>query len=115
MKFDYSRGSSGDEMMRSCETEARSLIGRGAWFPGRAGALTCLAFCLSALFGCQGSSSSEPTYEVKGKVLLPSGKPLSSGLVKFVSTDGTLPEVSGEIQPDGAFAITTRSPGDGAA
>ena len=80
-----------------------------------AGALTCLVFCLSPIFGCQGSYSSAPTYEVKGKVLLSNGKPLSSGLVKFVSADGTLPEVSGEIQPDGAFAITTRNPGDGAA
>jgi hypothetical protein len=65
--------------------------------------------------GCQGASSSAPTYEVKGKVLLSSGKPLGSGVVKFVSADGTLPEVSGEIQPDGGFALTTRTPGDGAA
>ena len=48
-------------------------------------------------------------------MLLSNGKPLSAGLVKFVSADGTLPEVSGEIQPDGGFAITTRNPGDGAA
>jgi hypothetical protein len=101
--------------MTSCDTEAHSLTARGARFARRAGALTTLAFCLSAFLGCQGSHSSAPTYEVKGKVLLAGGKPLSSGLVKFVSADGTLPEVSGEIQPDGAFAITTRNPGDGAA
>ncbi len=67
------------------------------------------------LMGCGGSSSFVPTYEVKGKVLLPSGKPLSTGRVTFVSTDGLVPEVSGEIQSDGTFSLTTRSPGDGAA
>ena len=75
----------------------------------------CLALLVAAMAGCQGASSSAPTYEVKGKVLLSSGKPLGSGVVKFVSVDGTLPEVSGEIQPDGGFALTTKTPGDGAA
>src|SRR4051812_44776576 len=101
--------------MKSCSAVARSWNARDARFSRRPGALICLASCLSALFGCQGSYSSAPTYEVKGKVILPTGKPLSAGLVKFVSADGSLPEVSGEIQPDGAFAITTRNPGDGAA
>ena len=76
--------------------------------------LNTFVFVTIGLAGCQGSSSSAPTYDVKGKVLLSNGKPLSSGRVTFVSADGSLPEVSGEIQPDGGFALTTRNPGDGA-
>ena len=98
--------------MKSCETEMRAKPGRIA--PSARWLRTCLALLVSALVGCQGSSSS-PTFEVKGKVLLSNGKPLSSGLVKFVSADGSQPEVSGEIQSDGVFALTTRNPGDGAA
>jgi hypothetical protein len=66
--------------------------------------------------GCSGSSFSTQTkYEVKGKVVLPNGKPLSAGRVTFVAADGLLPEASGEIYPDGAFSLSTRVPGDGAA
>jgi hypothetical protein len=67
------------------------------------------------LAGCGGSSFSTPaTYEVKGRVLLASGKPLAAGRVTFVAADGLLPQASGEIQPDGEFSLTTRVPGDGA-
>src|SRR6188768_2964890 len=106
---------SGGAIVKSCRTKASPWNGSDARSSRRPRALTCLVFCLSPIFGCQGTYSSAPTYEVKVKVLLSNGKPLSSGLVKLVSADGTLPEVSGEIQPDGAFAITTRNPGDGAA
>jgi hypothetical protein len=101
--------------MRSCDTEMHPTLTMTAWSSPRLRTLTCLAILVSAIPGCQGSSSSAPTYEVKGKVLLSNGKPLNSGLVKFVSADGTLPEVSGEIRPDGGFALTTKTPGDGAA
>ena len=74
-----------------------------------------LSIVMVCLAGCQGSYSSAPTFEVKGKVLLSNGKPLGAGRVTFVAADGLLPEVSGEIQPDGGFALTTRNPGDGAA
>jgi hypothetical protein len=68
------------------------------------------------LTGCGGSTFSAPTtYEVKGRVVLSNGKPLSEGRVTFVAADGLLPEASGEIQPDGAFSLSTRVPGDGAA
>jgi hypothetical protein len=56
-----------------------------------------------------------PTYEVRGKVLLASGKALSEGRVTFVAADGLLPQASGDIRPDGEFTLTTRDPGDGAA
>ena len=75
---------------------------------------TVLVLTCAGLAGCQRFSSSAPTYEVKGKVLLSNGKPLSSGRVIFVSTDASLPEVSGDIQQDGGFALTTREAGDGA-
>jgi hypothetical protein len=67
------------------------------------------------MIGCSGYTSSAPTYEVKGKVRLASGKALSAGRVTFVAADGLLPQASGEIQPDGDFSLTTRNPGDGAA
>ena len=44
-------------------------------------------------------------------MLLSNGKPLSSGRVTFVSADGLLPEVSGEIQQDGGFALPHGIPG----
>jgi hypothetical protein len=80
----------------------------------RHGRLTSALWLLMALTGC-GSSASTPVFAVNGKVLLANGKPLAAGRVTFVSTDGQLPEVSGEIQPDGSFSLTSRSPGDGAA
>jgi hypothetical protein len=65
--------------------------------------------------GCRGSSLSQPTtYEVQGKVILASGKPLAAGRVTFVAADEMLPQASGEIQPDGEFSLTTRVHGDGA-
>jgi hypothetical protein len=72
---------------------------------------------LAILFtGCSGSSfSTLTTYEVKGRVELPNGKPLAAGRVTFVAADGLLPQASGDIQPDGAFSLSTRVPGDGAA
>jgi hypothetical protein len=101
--------------MNICALEKHSLPVRPAWFFCRFGTRACLVSSLLTLAGCQHAYTSAPTYEVKGKVLLSNGKPLTSGLVKFVSADGTLPEVSGQIQPDGGFALTTRDPGDGAA
>jgi hypothetical protein len=78
-------------------------------------AFLLLAIGSLGLAGCSESYPALPTYEVKGKVLLASGKPLSAGRVTFVAQQGKLPEVSGVIQQDGSFALTTRSDGDGAA
>jgi hypothetical protein len=77
--------------------------------------LPCFLVFAVSMNGCGGYTSSAPTYEVRGKVLLANGKTLSAGRVTFVAADGLLPQASGEIQPDGDFVLTTRNAGDGAA
>jgi hypothetical protein len=67
------------------------------------------------LGGCQGSGTSGATYEVKGRVFLADGKPLTAGRVTFVASDGLRPPASGALGPDGGFTLSTRDPGDGAA
>ena len=54
------------------------------------------------------------TYPVTGKIVLSSGKPLTSGRVFLVGEQQGTPPSSGEIQSDGAFKLTTKLPGDGA-
>jgi hypothetical protein len=70
----------------------------------------------AALAGCS-RSDALPTYQVydvKGKVLLADGTPLSGGLITFVPK-GELPVApSGEIGPDGTFSIVTGGSGQGA-
>jgi hypothetical protein len=66
------------------------------------------------LGGCEGPESSGTTYAVKGRILLAGGKPLTSGRVTFIASDGLGPPASGDIGPDGAFTLSTRKPGDGA-
>ena len=68
-----------------------------------------------ALAGCQGSGTSVTTYEVKGRILLANGKPLTAGRVTFVAADGLRPEASGDLGADGGFVLSTRGSGDGAA
>ena len=67
--------------------------------------------------GC-GHSDGLPSlqvYEVKGKVLLSDGKPLTTGYVYFVPKNGDLPLTpSGEIGPDGTFSVVTGGSGVGA-
>gem|GEM_PF-1885009 len=104
--------------MRGFDTQLRLLpeifrpAGRTPWLPVPH---LMLMLTVIVLAGCQSSSSSLPTYEVKGKVLLPTGKALAAGRVIFVAEDGLLPLASGEVGTDGAFSLTTQSPGDGAA
>jgi hypothetical protein len=76
--------------------------------------LPCLLPLALALAGCQ-ESRSLATYEVKGRILLANGKPLSSGRVTFVAADGLGLAASGDIGSDGRFTLSTRDPGDGAA
>jgi hypothetical protein len=74
------------------------------------------AVALAAAAGC-GQSDTLPSYrvyEVKGQVLLPTGKPLDGGWVYFVPK-GDLPLTpSGVIGPDGTFSVVTGGSGDGA-
>ena len=74
------------------------------------------AAVLAVAAGC-GHSDSLPklaVYEVKGQVLLADGKPLDSGFIYLVPK-GDLPLTpSGEIGPDGTFAVATGGSGDGA-
>jgi hypothetical protein len=101
--------------MRRCDFQPSRISQNAGWARG-----PCFfphVVWLAVVFtGCRGSSFSTPTtYEVKGKVVLPNGKPLSTGRVTFVAADGLLPQASGDIQLDGAFSLSTRVPGDGAA
>jgi hypothetical protein len=87
---------------------------RRVWAAGRVTGLLLAAF--AGLSGC-GQSDSLPklqVYEVKGKVLLPDGKPLSSGFISFVPK-GDLPLTpSAEIGSDGTFSLVTGGSGEGA-
>ncbi|MGO9462995.1 MAG: carboxypeptidase-like regulatory domain-containing protein [Isosphaeraceae bacterium] len=68
------------------------------------------------LTGCGGSDSlpSLPVYEVKGKVVLADGKPLTGGFISFVPR-GDLPVTpGGAIGPDGTFSLVTGGSGEGA-
>jgi hypothetical protein len=68
------------------------------------------------LAGCRNSESlpALQVYEVKGKVTLADGKPLSSGWIYFVPK-GDLPITpSGVIGSDGTFSLVTGGSGDGA-
>jgi hypothetical protein len=56
------------------------------------------------LAGCGENYGSATTYPVKGTVLLPDGKPLSSGKVTLVS-DETALSYSGTIGSDGGFVV----------
>ena len=77
------------------------------------------ASCLAVVaMGCGGSGPPNvTTYKVDGQVLLPDGKPLTTGRVTIVptSTEGKALPASGDIGIDGRFTLTTRDPGDGAA
>jgi hypothetical protein len=74
------------------------------------------AVALAAAVGC-GQSDTLPSYrvyEVKGRVLLATGKPLDGGWVYFVPK-GDLPLTpSGVIGPDGTFSVVTGGSGEGA-
>ena len=68
----------------------------------------------AGLAGCRNSDSLPvlPVYDVKGKVLLADGKPLSCGNIYFVSQQGDSPVTpSGVIGPDGTFSLVTGGSG----
>jgi hypothetical protein len=70
-----------------------------------------LALAVIAVAGC-----GTRMYPVEGKVLWQDGSPateLAGGVVVFESKDSPL-SARGELQADGSFRLTTRTPGDGA-
>ncbi|WP_435011563.1 hypothetical protein P12x_002879 [Tundrisphaera lichenicola] len=74
------------------------------------------AFLATAVVGC-GESRPDvgvATYPVQGKVVLADGKPLTSGIVVFVSGDEKTPPVSGMVTTDGTFSVMTAGVAPGA-
>ena len=67
-----------------------------------------------ALAGCgeRNPLSGLKVYPVKGKVILPDGKPLASGTVTFVATKSTITS-SANIESDGSFTFKGGTNGDG--
>jgi hypothetical protein len=74
------------------------------------GVMALLGATLLGSGGCgDPSTAAGPLYPVKGKVLLPDGKPLTTGRVEFLPAKGGMP-ASGDIGSDGSFSLKT---GDG--
>jgi hypothetical protein len=74
--------------------------------------LCCLLVVLAAgQAGCGGSPVDRMTfYPVKGKVLLPDGKPLTSGKVVFIGTGNSLTAPT-DIKSDGTFEVKGQKDG----
>ncbi len=70
----------------------------------------------AGLSGCRGSDSlpSLAVYEVKGKVVLADGKPLTGGFISFVPKAGLPVTPGGAIGPDGTFSLVRGGSGEGA-
>jgi hypothetical protein len=66
---------------------------------------------LATVTGC---ATPPPFFKVSGKAMY-KGKPLTTGVVGFHHTDAKSPLVTGQVGEDGAFQLTTKNPGDGAA
>ena len=102
--------------MRMCASRTARTPDLASWAPR---SLLPILICLLPLAltsaGCHGSGAAGTTYEVKGRILLANGKPLTVGRVTFIASDDLRPPASGDLGPDGGFTLTTRDPGDGAA
>jgi len=83
-----------------------SFCRRGVWLLS--------AVVTVALAGCgeRNPLSGLKVYPVKGKVILPDGKPLTSGTVTFVATKSTITS-SANIESDGSFTFKGGANGDG--
>jgi hypothetical protein len=57
--------------------------------------------------GCQGNSNLPKTYPVRGKVVFADGTPLRGGLVQFTPENKAEVTITGAIQEDGSFTLTT--------
>jgi hypothetical protein len=95
----------------SCNVEVR-MIPRCRALNGVLGLTAIAGLMTSSFIGCGGSSYAIPTvHPVKGQVLLPDGKPLTSGSVVLVSNQDV--EFPGKLESDGRFSIQTPA-GEGA-
>ncbi len=80
-------------------------IGRGPEYPLR---LVAAALALAAALGCGAEDPAAKTYPVRGKVLLPGGKPFPGGVIEFRSAANPAVTVKGTIaEGDGTFSLTT--------
>jgi hypothetical protein len=80
--------------------------------PAVAVLLAAMSFALA--LGCSGGGQGLAV--VKGKVTYNS-KPVPNGTINFLPIDGNKPSATGEIQPDGSYALKTflgNRPSDGA-
>jgi hypothetical protein len=71
----------------------------------------------AGLAGCKGGADALPVlkvYEVKGKVLLADGKPLTNGSVYFVPKGELTITPNAAIGADGTFSVVTGGSGEGA-
>jgi hypothetical protein len=82
-----------------------SPIGRDFW-SARISVLSLSAAVAIASGGCgiRDNFSLPTTYAVKGKVLLPDGKPLTSGRIMFISKESGL-TFAGTIGSDGTYTV----------
>jgi hypothetical protein len=89
------------------------MFGRAAKIAVHRFAFVMTASLALAVGGCgeRNELSTAKLYPVKGKVLLPDGKPLSSGHVVFVGTKSTVTSTA-TIESDGSFTFKGSS-GDG--
>lgn len=74
------------------------------------GRMIAMAVAVALAVGC--GDAQPKTAVVRGTVTL-NGKPVPRGTVTFLP-DGGGPPATGEIQPDGKYALTTFRSGDGA-
>ncbi len=81
----------------------------GGWSQAPARTLLCLALAALVQVGCNRLAELAPA---QGKVLLPNGQPLTSGVVRFQPESGQF--ARGTIQSDGTFQLETRGRGPGA-
>jgi hypothetical protein len=74
---------------------------------------------IAALVGCGEREDwapviRDPAFPVRGKVIMPGGKPLTSGRIEFIPVKEPGLMAYATIAPDGTFQLRTREPGDGA-
>ncbi|HEY7154332.1 MAG TPA: hypothetical protein VH575_10280 [Gemmataceae bacterium] len=81
---------------------------RFIWF----GVLLTTIYCLGC--GPRNNPTFEKTVPVRGAVVLPNGRTLTSGLVTFHPKDPTKGEARGSIKTDGRFELGTYKINDGA-